>query len=99
MGMAKDQETLPAKPSPSEGWSFRRLFSAPVATAFTKVFVNPFEWLLCYMLLVIGAAELLEKHVSLFFYAMTFFLFVAALITHLGNPLTELSRKKEKTEK
>lgn len=84
MGLASKQELPPLKKE-SAPWSIRHLLSsAPIVASFTKSFSNPFEWLLAYMLLIIGAGELLGRHISWIFYVLTLSLFLAALIIHLG---------------
>lgn len=80
MGRAVDQN-IPVKPVVSEPWTFRKLFSSPtnVVTTLAKVFVNPFDVLFAFALIVMAVLELFGREASTLFILLTFWLFAAAL--------------------
>lgn len=79
MGIASEHE-LPEKPRPKEEWSFRRLFPlAATVSTFAKTFVNPFDVLLAYLVLIVGIAELLGRRVSWMMWVFAVFILLADL--------------------
>ena len=74
------QQNIPEKPKISEPWTFRRLFPfAAMASTLSKVFINPFDILLGFIILVIGLVELMGKDVSWGFYILAVLILLAAL--------------------
>lgn len=63
MALTADQD-IPNKPEVREPWSFRRLFSFGAANTLAKVFTNPFDILLGFLVLIVGITELLGRRIS-----------------------------------
>lgn len=94
MGLAREQE-LPGEKKESAGWTIKRLFGGSTVTdSVAKTFKNPFEWLLGFMVIVIGTSEVIGHSVSWVFYGLTLLIFAAALYVHL-LPAPILPPKKE----
>ncbi|KKT20016.1 MAG: hypothetical protein UW07_C0044G0014 [Candidatus Nomurabacteria bacterium GW2011_GWF2_43_8] len=80
------QQDIPNKPEVKEPWTFRRLFPfAGAVSAITKVFVNPLDILLGFIILVIGLVELFGRHVSWGFYILAILILVSALFERHVN--------------
>ena len=82
------QQDIPNKPKgDSEPWTVRRLFPlAALTSAISKTFVNPFDILLSFSILVIGIAELIGRHVELGFWVLVILLVIADLLErHLNR--------------
>ena len=75
------EQNIPNKPVVSEPWTFKRLLSSPtqVVATLAKVFVNPFEVLFAFALVVMAVLELLGREASTFFLILTFWLLGAVL--------------------
>lgn len=94
MGMAKEQE-LPLEKTEQSGWSVRRLFPfAEVSKAFAKTFINVFDVLLGFSILVLGLCELANREVSWFFYILAVLLLVCAFVERRANALDAKEIKK-----
>jgi len=79
------QQDIPNKPKANETWTFKRLFSFGAITTLAKVFVNPFDVLLGFIILVIGLVELLDRHVSWGFYTLAILILIASIFErHIG---------------
>jgi len=84
MGIANQQD-IPNKLETREPWTFKRLFSFGAVTTLAKVFVNPFDVLLGFIILVIGLVELLNRHVSWGFYIIAILILIASVFErHIG---------------
>lgn len=92
-----NQQDIPSKPEVREPWTFKRLFPFVAAvTSFTKVFVNPFDILLGYLVVVLSIAELLSIHVSGLIWTFAVLLLTADL---LERNIGSLSKPKEELKK
>ena len=91
------QQDIPNKPIAQEPWTFKRLFPfAGAVTTLTKVFINPFDVLLGYLVLILGIAELLGRHISWFFWAFTTLILLSDLLErYLGIPSDTKPKEKE----
>lgn len=78
MAIASEQN-IPEKPVASEPWTVKRLFSFGAITTLAKVFVNPFDILLGFIVFFIGLAELLNRHVSLGLYLLAILILAASI--------------------
>jgi hypothetical protein len=92
------QQNIPEKPIVSEPWTFRRLFPfAGAVTTLSKVFINPFDVLLGYLVFILGAAELLGRHVSWFFWVFAILILAADIFErHTGIPSDTKPEEKPK---
>lgn len=99
MGMAQAQD-IPIKPEEKSEWSMRRLFPFKASVnAIVKTFINPFEILLAFSILIIGISELIGRHVSWLFFTLAFFILVAAFVERYLKPTVEGKPvKKEETK-
>jgi hypothetical protein len=78
MGMTSEQQ-LPLQKTEKSEWSIRKLFPfAAVTGAFAKTFINVFDVLLGFNLLILGVGELSNKDLSWFFYVLTVLLLIVA---------------------
>ena len=94
-----NQQDIPNKPEVREPWTFKRLFPfSGAVTSFAKVFVNPFDVLLGYLVFVLGIAELLGRHTSWFFWALTVLILIADIIERRTGILSD-TKKEEKPKK
>jgi len=95
------QQDIPEKPKPSEPWTFRRLFPLSGAvTTLAKVFVNPFDVMLGYLILLIGIAELINRDVSPYFYILTgLIILVDVFERHACDLITPLDKSIKKEPK
>jgi len=84
MGLTLQQD-ISNKPEVREPWSFRRLLSFGAATTLAKVFGNPLDVLLGFIILVIGLVELFGRHVSWGFYTLAILILVSALFERHVN--------------
>ena len=77
-------QDIPTKPEAREPWTLRRLFPfSGAVTSLAKVFVNPFDILLGFLVLVLGINELMGRNVSRFFWVfITLVLLIALLEKH-----------------
>lgn len=93
--MTSEQE-LPTKKTEKSEWSTRRLFPmADVSKAFAKTFINVFDVLLGFTVLIIGLCELANREVSWFFYILAVLLIVCALVERrAGTPESSKEDKK-----
>ena len=67
-----NQQDIPNKSETREPWTLRRLFPFGGAiTTLTKVFINPFDVILVYLVLVLGIAELAGRQTSWFIWGFT----------------------------
>jgi len=73
------QQSIPERPKvESEPWTIRRLFPfANIVSTLSKVFVNPFDILLGYMVVVAGIGELIGREPSGLFWAFSALVLVA----------------------
>lgn len=67
-----EKQDIPAKPTPpSEPWTFRKLFPfKATVSSITKSFTNPFDILLCFLILIIGISELIGHQASWMMYVL-----------------------------
>ena len=94
-----EQQDIPKKPVVAEPWTFKRLFPfSGAVSAITKVFVNPFDVLLGFIILVIGLVELFGRHVSWGFYILAILILAAALFERHVNLLFDV-KPEEKVKK
>ena len=71
----------------------RRLFGGgigAISTAFTKVFISPFEWLLTFSMLVIAVGELGDFNLTPFFYWVSGVLLACVIIRRMFAAMDEL---------
>lgn len=84
------QQDIPKKSETQEPWTFRRLFPlAGAVTSITKVFVNPFDILLGFLVLVVGIAELIGHQVSWMLWVLTVLILIADITERRGFPFVE----------
>lgn len=94
MGMASAQD-VPVKKEAPQPWSMRRLLGGgAISNVISKTFINAFDVLLGFSVLVIGIAELAEREVSWLFYVLTILFFFAAFIERRANALTASEKEK-----
>lgn len=80
MGLATNLD-LSNKPEQKTEWSFRRVFPfASAAKLLAKNFINVFDVLLSFVLLVLGVGELFGQEMSLSLYLITLPLLVAGFL-------------------
>lgn len=90
------QQTIPEKPKqPEQPWTIKRLFPLAAMASITKVFKNPYDVLLGYLVLILGISELLGRHTSWYAWAFTFFLLFASFSE--GTPI-DVNTKEEKKD-
>lgn len=95
MAITSEQD-IPIKPVASEPWTFKRLFPFTGAvTSFAKVFVNPFDILFGFIILVIGLVELFGRHISWGFYILAILILAAALFERHVNLLFDVKPEKK----
>ena len=70
MALTADQD-LPTKPQEKAEWTFKRIFSPAALSVLAKVFVNPFDIILGFLVVVISIAEMTDKDLSHFFWVLT----------------------------
>lgn len=91
------EQDIPNKPQASEPWTFKRLFSAPAISVISKAFVNPFDIMMGYLVFIAGAAELINKDVSVGFWLLIILTLTAGLIEKhdklLHSPKPEIKEK------
>ena len=99
MGIASSQDIPDKKRGESQPWSVTRLFpfSSSVA-ALTKAFVNPFDVLLGYLVLIVGIAELIGRSVSWVMWLFTSLILLADVFERYKKP-TPPETKEVKTKK
>ena len=98
MGMTS-QQNIPNKPATEEPWTFKRLLSfGAITTTLTKIFINPFDVLLGYLIFILGIVELIGKQTSWFLWGfVVLLLFVDLFERHTGIPLdTKINKKAKK---
>ena len=96
MGIAASQE-IPQKPEEKSEWTFRRLFPfGGAVTSISKVFINPFDVLLGYLVFILGIAELSGRKVSWMMWVFAVFILLSAL---LERHKAEISKPKEEVKK
>jgi hypothetical protein len=87
MGLAVEQE-VPLQQTEKSVWSIRKLFPfAEVTGALARTFINVFDVLLGFSILIIGLCELANREVSWFFYILTMLLLVCAFVERRGITL------------
>ena len=85
--MAREQE-FPKEPQDRQSWSRRALFPlAAIGASLSKVFINPFDVLLGFIILVIGLVELFGRHVSWGLYLLAILILIADLLERHVNIL------------
>ena len=95
MGIAQNQD-VPKVKEVEQPWTFKRLFPfGGVVTSFTKVFVNPFDVLLGYLVFILGIAELFGRQVSWFMWVFATLILLADVFERLD---LEETPKKTKTK-
>ena len=94
MGLTRDQQIPDKKNEEKSEWSFRRLFPfAGAMTSISKVFVNPFDILLGYLVVILSIAEVLGRHVSWFLWLLTTLIFFADLVERKTGMTIETKEK------
>lgn len=89
-----NEQKIPDKPKqPDQPWTFKRLFPLSAITSITKVFKNPYDVLLGYLVLILGIAELLGRHTSWYAWVFAFLLLFASFTE--GQPADVKEEKKE----
>jgi hypothetical protein len=78
MGLASAQQ-LPNKETPESKWTFKKLLSPGAVAALTKIFVNPLEVILGYMILISGFSVLIGRNISPYFFVLTIFVLAAVV--------------------
>ena len=91
-----EQQDIPEKPKVNEPWSFKRLLSFGTITTLAKVFINPFDVLLGYLVFILGIAELLGRSVSSFVWTFAVLVLTADLIERHIHFLLEKEPKEKK---
>ena len=86
MALTEQQDIL-QKPVVKEPWTMRRLFPfLGTASAFAKVFANPFDMMLGFLVLVFGLTELLGREVSWMFLAFSVLVLAANIYERRKSP-------------
>ncbi len=95
MGLAEKHD-IPTKPVAAEPWTFKRLFPfSGAVTNIAKVFVNPLDVLLGYLVIMLGIAELIGRHVSWQFWVLTLLILGATVFQrYTGIPSAKEEKKK-----
>lgn len=89
MGMAQTQD-IPNAPKEKSEWSIRRLLGGgAVSGVISKTFINVFDVLLGFCVLIIGVAEVADRDVSWLFYILTVLFFLAAFVERRATALKE----------
>jgi hypothetical protein len=92
-----NQQDIPNKPTVSEPWTFKKLLSFNAAvTNLSKVFVNPLEVLLGFVVLVIGLAILFGRTVPVLFYGLALGFLFETTYERLFKPVPLKEEKKSK---
>jgi hypothetical protein len=96
MGIA-ERQVVPERKIESEPWTVKRLFPfAGAVTTLSKVFTNPFDVLLAYLIFVLGLSELIGHRVSWMMWVFTTLILTAALLErHKAVPLVESKEGKK----
>ena len=82
-----EKQDIPIKPiSPSEPWTFRKLFPfKATVSSLVKNFNNPFDVLVVFLILVIGLGDLLNIEISWMTYLLTVLVLGTSLVQHREN--------------
>ena len=98
MGLTAKQEFPDKKKESGSEWTIRRLFPFRIAVAsLSKTFLNPFDVLLGYLVLILGLSDLLGRPMSLPLFCLTGAVLFADLYER--NKPTEPKVEKLKEEK
>lgn len=96
MGIAEKQD-IPQRKVAEDGWTFRKLFSSSTVTeTLAKVFVNPFEVLLGFLVFIIGVVELLGRHVSWPLWVFTIIILSAGMFERHNSVINVEAKSKKK---
>lgn len=96
MGMTQTQD-IPIQKQEQSTWSTRRLFPfTALSNAFVKTFINVYDVLLGFSLLIIGITEVLNRNVSWIFYIVVIVLIAASLYERHQSRLVESTKSKDK---
>lgn len=95
MALTQNQN-LPNKPENAQEWTFKKLFGGGAVSAVSKVFTNPFDVLLGYLILVVGVAELIGRHISWYLWVLITLLLFIDLLERRRDTLTHGEPKKGK---
>lgn len=94
MALTSSQD-IPEKPKVSEPWTIRRLFSfSGIAKSFTKIFVNPLDVLLGYLVFILGIAELIGRDTSWFLWVFAILILAASIFERHTGTLTDTKKQK-----
>ena len=80
MALTSQQDIPPQPKVESEPWSMRRLFPLGAIGTLSKVFVNAFDVLLGILILLLGMAVIIGRHVEWGFWILTISLVIADLL-------------------
>ncbi len=99
MALTNEQD-IPEKPKVKEPWTKRRLFPfAGGISSLTKIFVNPFDVMLGYLVFILGAVELFGRHVSWAFWLFTILILFISFIEKYRKEVVDSNEKiKDKEE-
>lgn len=99
MGIASKQE-LPQKQIEKQEWSFKRVFPmAAMVSSFSKTFINPFDVLLGFLVLVIGITEVIGHKVSLMMWVLTISILLADLLERNKEEIPQPKKEEKKDKK
>lgn len=99
MGLTNKQE-LETKPVPSEPWTFKRLFPfSGSVSSISKVFVNPLELMLAWIIFAISIAVLCGRPVPALFYGLAVGCLIEVDYERLREPKKLEFFEKDKKEK
>ena len=97
--MLTSQQEIPLKkPLEAEPWTMRRLFPQKVVDVLSKTFINPFDYIFGFVILIAGISELLERHISYGFYGITVCILLADLYERRHIPLPEVKKPIKKSK-
>lgn len=94
MGLTANQN-IEKKPEEKSEWTFRRLFPLGAISSLSKVFVNPFDVLLGYLVVVLGIAVLAGRHIEWMFWVLTILILFADLISRRTEVVPEVKPSKK----
>jgi len=96
MGMAEKQN-LPKREEVTQTWTFKRLFQLnATVSAVTKIFNNPFDVLLVFLIIIASVGELIGDKVSWPFWVFSALMLYASFEEHQRIRLEEPNPKSKK---
>lgn len=95
MALASEQN-IPKRPEPTEPWTFKRLFDFGGISTVSKVFTNPLEVLLGWVVFVVGLAVLIGRPAPVVFYILSLCILASVVYERSRKGAEPVSKPKKK---